>query len=78
MKTSPKSTTADTVFRRVRNALTLKGFNLMRTDPRDGEPVFILERGGIAQVFTTMQTLVQLAGQSLADEVEREARGGRP
>ena len=66
----------DSTFRRVRNALAINGFNLLRTDPRDGEPVFILERGGVAQVFASMHSLIQLAGQALADEVDREAQGG--
>lgn len=66
----------DSTFRRVRNALAINGFNLLRTDPRDGEPVFILERGGLAQVFTGLQSLIQLAGQAVADEAERVKHGG--
>lgn len=50
-------------FATLRAALALRGYALHRSDPHDGEVVFVATRWGHARELKTLAAVVQFAGQ---------------
>ena len=54
---SPTTGRSERAYAALLTALASKGFSLMRTDPKDGEVVFWIERFGAARPFTSLDSV---------------------
>jgi hypothetical protein len=57
---------ADKRFQSARARLALAGFVLMRSDPRDGEVRYLVERGGKVRLLRTLSDLEGLLAWGVA------------